>query len=377
MDSGTRTTVIPTPLGSPLRWTPFRAQRLSPQRIGDPQSARAFARPYTDVAQRLRRWEAQGHVLRSPVEAFHLHEYTVAGLTTRGLVGLLDLTHLAGPSEPPGLFPHEDVHPDQVRELAQRMEEMSMNPAPILLVHEGPAELRALIHQLVVADPDTTFTDRQGNQHRLWTIDDDHTVAKIQDLLAPAQIMIADGHHRYGAYLELARRHPHTGFGQGLAMVVDQKDTPLFLGAIHRVLPTVPLRELLDWASDSGARVTACADQDAAVQLLDNQTLAVGESEHWAAVMLPPGTEVSAVEWLSGLLDLHDDPEVEFHHSVESALAAERGTITLLPSPSLARIAHVAASGGVLPEKATSFQPKPPLGVMMRQVPRPTPTTAG
>lgn len=368
MDSGTPSTVIPTPLAPPVALAPFRAQMLASQRIGDPQSARAFARPYRDVARRLARWESQGHVETLPHDALYLHEYTVGGLTARGLVGLIDLTRLAAPGQTPAVFPHEDVHPDQVRELADRMEEMAMNPAPILLVHEGPAALRALIHQIVVGEPDRAFTDRSGNQHRLWAITTPVTIRRVQELMAPAHVMIADGHHRYAGYLALARRHPGTGYDRGLAMIVDQRDTPLFLGAIHRVLPGRTLDEFGGWATDHGATIRLLDDQEAALQHLDPQTVVAGDGPRWLVVSLPTPAPVSPVEWLDQVLTDAEVSEVEFHHSVESALGRPDSLTVLLPTPALERIAEVAAAGNVLPEKATSFQPKPPLGVLMRHV---------
>lgn len=368
MDSGTPSTVIPTPLAPPVALAPFRAKMLASQRIGDPQSARAFARPYRDVARRLARWESQGHVETLAGDALYLHEYTVAGLTARGLVGLVDLTRLGTPDQEPAVFPHEDVHPDQVRELADRMGEMAMNPAPILLVHEGPADLRALVHQLVVGEPDRAFTDRSGNQHRLWTITAPATIRRLQELVAPTHLMIADGHHRYAGYLTLARRHPGTGYDHGLAMLVDQRDTPLFLGAIHRVLPGRTLEEFTSWAHAHGAEVGLLDDQEAALQHLDPQTVVVGDGPRWLIVSLPTTAPLSPVEWLDDVLTDAQVSDVEFHHSVESALGRSDCLSVLLPTPALDRIAEVAAAGGVLPEKATSFQPKPPLGVLMRHV---------
>ena len=46
------------------------------------------------------------------------------------------------------------------------------------------------------------------------------------------------------AYLELQQRHPGTAADRGLAMLVDQDDTPLFLGAIHRTLARTSLEDL-------------------------------------------------------------------------------------------------------------------------------------
>ena len=64
-------------------------------------------------------------------------------------------------------------------------------------------------------------------------------------------------------------------------------------------------------------------------------------------------------------------PRLEHHHTVEEALAATSpaAPAVLLPSPDFDAGARPSSSpGGLLPEKATSFQPKPSLGVIMRPV---------
>src|SRR3954469_13124999 len=87
--------VGPPSVGRPLRLRPFRGWRLTPGRIGDPATARLFARPYRDVAERLGRWRGAGQLHQAPEPAVYVHEYTAAGLTVRGLVGALDISHRA------------------------------------------------------------------------------------------------------------------------------------------------------------------------------------------------------------------------------------------------------------------------------------------
>ena len=55
---------------------------------------------------------------------------------------------------------------------------------------------------------------------------------------------------------------------------------------------------------------------------------------------------------------------------MDEALAGASATspAVLLPSPDFAQVQDLIESGGLLPEKATSFQPKPSLGVIMRPV---------
>ena len=66
---------------------PFSALTLPPFRIGDPGSARAFARPYREVTARLRRWDGGG-VRRDPDPAVYVHQYRHGDRTVRGIVAV-------------------------------------------------------------------------------------------------------------------------------------------------------------------------------------------------------------------------------------------------------------------------------------------------
>jgi hypothetical protein len=62
MESGRPTT--PPYVAGPLQLSPFRAYSLVPRRVGDPASARVFARPYRGVPQRLEAWRKRGLATR-------------------------------------------------------------------------------------------------------------------------------------------------------------------------------------------------------------------------------------------------------------------------------------------------------------------------
>ena len=80
--------------------------------------------------------------------ALYLHEYTSGGLTVRGLVGILDVSRRAETLASARCARTRAIHPEQAGELADRMHQMALNPAPILLVHHGPPQLRSLIAQV-------------------------------------------------------------------------------------------------------------------------------------------------------------------------------------------------------------------------------------
>lgn len=363
--------VAPLHVAKPLRLHPFRGLGLARGRVGSPATGRAFARPYRAVAQRLVEWQELGQVQHDQEPAVYLHEYTVGGITVRGLVGALDLTQVAeGGEAVPAVLPHEGVHPPQVRELAERMEEMDVNPAPILLVHRGPASVRSIITELIDSAPDWRFTDRARQRHRLWRIADPEILGAIDTGLAQAQALIADGHHRYAAYLALRDAHPGTPWGRGLAMLVDQDDTPLFLGAIHRFLEGTTLDDLEQALEKAPWLRGERRDSAAAMASLGPDTLVLTDGKAWLCVEGITATRHTAVEVFHQDVVAHlpNAPAITYHHAVQGtldAVARRRGTAVLLPSADLDCVMATSRER-LLPEKATSFQPKPSLGVLMR-----------
>lgn len=372
------TLVTPPYVAGPLRLEPFPALMLAPDRVGNPTTGRAFARPYKDVSARLSRWQHRGFLTRDVDPALYLHEYTSAGMTVRGLVGALDVSRRAQRPEQRAVLPHEGIHPAQADELADRMDEMQLNPAPILLVHRGTEELRDLLTRIARRTPDHAFTDRGEQQHRIWAIRDVELLDQIHTHLADGRVLIADGHHRYAAYLRLQRRHQNhattteSARDFGLAMLVDQDDTPLFLGPIHRTLIGTSLDDLRHAAQAVGQRFDV-VDHATAVAALSPTCLAATDGSTWATLTLDLAEGQAAVELLHRTVIpelAHGPSGIGYHHSVDDALGKARPEqiAVLMPAPSVDLVLAVAAQDRLLPEKATSFQPKPSLGVLIRSL---------
>lgn len=369
MESGLST--VPPYVAGPLQLSPFRALSLAPRRVGDPASARAFARPYRAVPQRLESWRKRGLAISDDEPAVYLHEYSDSGLTVRGLVGCLDVSHHASSARERRVFPHEGVHPKQVAELANRMETMRINPAPILLVHHGPTATREVSRKVRTRSPEQEYVDHAGQQHRIWAITDPACLEVIDAGLADARLLVADGHHRYAAYVALCGREPSEAHRSGLAMVIDQDETPLFLGAIHRLLHGTRLEDLLTTASAAGAEVRTIEEEEA-VAALAPDTLVLTDGHGWATARLDVPEGSAMVQLVDSVLlaGLARRPaRVAYAHSVAQALGEVRpGSVTaaLLPAVDLDLVVDVVATGALLPEKATSFQPKPSLGSFIR-----------
>lgn len=380
----------------PLTLVPFRGLRFDPEVVGDLSTvisppydvldaetvrtleqanrrnivrlilSRRFERPYLAVRDRLQKWRDKGALRADEAPTLYVYEYTAEQATVRGLIGLVGLR-----TEDEGvILPHEDVMPGPVEDRTVLMRTTETNLEPILLVHEGSDRLAALVDDATRGKALADFVALDGSCHRLWAITDGDCHRAIADELAGGTALIADGHHRYAAYLRLQEQHPGTAWDAGLAMLVDQHDTPLFLGAIHRTLPGVSLAPLAEAARAAGAAVTE-HQRPRALGALDSTHLVLTDGATWYAVAPGDLARQAAVSWLHEqvLGRLADPlPRVEYHHSVDDALAAASATTpaVLLPSPDFEQVRAIVESGGLLPEKATSFQPKPSLGVLMR-----------
>src|SRR5439155_1370974 len=51
--------------------------------------------------------------------------------------------------------------------------------------------------------PELDATTGDGVRHRLWAVTNPITIAKVARVMAPKQVMIADGHHRYETMITL------------------------------------------------------------------------------------------------------------------------------------------------------------------------------
>ena len=154
-------------------------------------------------------------------------------------------------------------------------------------------------------------------------------------------------------------------------MVIDQDDTPMFLGAIHRLVHGVGVHDVLRAVQRAGGLVSTIA-ADEAMRALAPDTLVLSDGAVWATARLtvPPGeTMVSLVDF-SVLRDLEHKPtRIGYAHAVADALdqaRPERVTAVLLPAVAIDVVVDIAKAGRTLPEKATSFQPKPSLGSFIR-----------
>ena len=159
--------------------------------------------PYEDAAAELASWLADGILAPDPAPALYVYEQSAAGhgVLQRGLIGALRLE----PYTARIVQPHEDVAPGPVIGRRQLMEATLANLEPIFLLYQGGNGAATRLVDAIAGgrEPLAEACTADGLRHRLWAITDPDELSAIAADLAPRTALIADGHHRYAAYLQL------------------------------------------------------------------------------------------------------------------------------------------------------------------------------
>jgi uncharacterized protein (DUF1015 family) len=380
----------------------------------------------------LREWLSAGVLIRDRMPALYLYEQSLhepspdelgpgvtgSGWLQRGIVALVGL----GSPESVGILPHEGVMPGLVAGRRELMEATQANLEPIFLIYDGdepgdasPDDDRAghdgyrrptaaeIIERVATERaPLVTITTEDHVAHRLWRLGDHDEQAAIAADLAGRRALIADGHHRYAAYLDLQNEMRASGLGAGpwdygLAFLVDSAAYPPRLGAIHRVLPSMPPERA------AGLAKTAFTVQDLPLGLsLDEaqQRLAAAGREGTAFLLaggpgfhllshpdpvqvadsMPAGASASwrsldasvlqqlLIGRLWGITD--NERNVLIDHdaadAVRTVTEGSEGTAVISNPVSFQAVIQIAAHGERVPRKSTSFGPKPRTGLVLR-----------
>jgi len=397
----------------PFVLAPFRGLRFNPGKVGDPGTvisppydvldaeivrdleaanrrnivrlilSRRFERPYLAVRKRLRSWREKGYLRADDVPALYLYQFTADNVTVRGLIGL---AALRGESERV-ILPHEDVMPGPVDDRTVLMRTTETNLEPILLVHQGTAELHALLEQIANEDPLTEFSALDNSHHRVWAITDTARLDLVSGELASTQALIADGHHRYAAYLNLQKELRDAAAGPdespwdyGLAMLVDQHDYPLTVGPIHRSVAAMTFSDVQELSSERGDEFTTFPDREAAFAALAahsddtaRASFVLADGRAWALLSTPRTHQVDAAVLHENIFEAWQvaEEQVGYHHGLDQALhatARQPGIVIAVNPPSVQQVMAAAARGVRMPRKSTSFSPKPRMGVVMRDL---------
>ncbi|MBA3328383.1 MAG: DUF1015 domain-containing protein [Solirubrobacterales bacterium] len=201
----------------------------------DPQGAD----PYAHAAALLEAWRTEGAVIRDEEPAFWalIQDYTAPDgrrLTRNGFFARVRVEDY-GPGR---IRPHERTHPGPKEDRLRLTRATQANLSPIFSLYSDP-ELRAwrALQPSTGGEPFGEVIDEDGTRHRLWRVTDPGALAAVQEALTDAELLIADGHHRY----ETARVYAEEMGGEGghryvLMCLVALQDEGLTVFPTHRLV---------------------------------------------------------------------------------------------------------------------------------------------
>jgi uncharacterized protein (DUF1015 family) len=373
---------------------------------------------YTLAAADLTRWRDTGVLRRDGRAAYYLSEteYSYANATVRRRDLLAAVA--VEPWSARVALPHEHTMAGPKADRLELMRATHLNASPIwLLSRERLPEVDRAWSAAESQAPTLEFTWR-GEQHRLWAVDDPEIAGAIQSAFAKADpLYIADGHHRYETSLAFRNEEPGlAGAGAVMAAITWAEDPGLLALPTHRLLAGLDPELTLEEAETRWGEVfhveyypvweNAPAEQlDAFMQQLASSGRAgpsfgiygLGQPDLFGILELrgrkPPPNALPPERsdaWksldVSLLHTLLIDPLIEesgrprdevlrFTRDPHEAVAAVRVgqanvAFFLNPTP-VQGVLAVADAGDLMPEKSTYFYPKPPAGLVMRELEAP------
>jgi uncharacterized protein (DUF1015 family) len=368
-------------------------------RIDLPEAEEPGGDPYAAAADLLEQWREDGAVVRDEEPAIWalVQDYVAPDgrpRTRRGLFARVRVEEY-GPGR---IRPHERTHPGPREDRLRLTRATKANLSPIFSLYSDPpgAAWQALQPATEQA-PFGEATDEDGTRQRLWRVADADAIATVQETLADAELLIADGHHRY----ETARVYADEVGGEGehryvLMCLVALEDPGLTVFPTHRLVRETTsqtqealagaLREDFDIAPIEQADLRP-PDGNGPLQLgyidahfkrafrltLKDQALADRALDGAPEPFRRLDTAVLEALVLKGPLGLTDDDidhmrGLGYARSDAEALelvlsGAYDAAFFLRPTP-VAQVREIAATGVNMPPKTTYFFPKIPTGLV-------------
>jgi len=353
---------------------------------------------YESARERFEQWQREGALVRDEQPALwaHSQEYTGPDGQRRTRRGFFCRVRIEGYG-PGRVRPHERTHPGPKEDRLRLTRATRANISPIFSLFSDPQEAAwSALAPFTGEQPWGEVTDGDGTVHRLWRVDDADAIAAVQDATRDAELLIADGHHRYETMQAYAEEVDAAGTAAGaehryiLMCLVALEDPGLTVFPTHRLvnkldeprraaladalqrdfeIAEVPVEQLAPRPADGALQLGYVSSRDERCYRLTLRDQAIadaalsGHSDAYRHL----DTGVLETLLLKGALGLSDDDISHFNglfyaRDVDEALRFVRSgeydaAFVMRPTP-IEQVRDIAAAGENMPPKSTFFFPK-------------------
>jgi uncharacterized protein (DUF1015 family) len=336
---------------------------------------------YTRAARYLKEWIDAGILVREDEPAlfayfqkFHLPD-TGETLVRKGFIGLGAVEDYSAGV----VHRHEQTLSGPKQDRLDLLRHTRAHFGQIFMLYPDPKrEIDSLLDQVSGGEPATAVTDEYGTEHMLWKIAASERIEFIRQRMADKKLLIADGHHRYETALAFRDEHPGLEDAQKVMMTFVNIDSPgLRILPTHRLVRNADPEGFLR-AAQASFRVEEFPSLEAmqkawteprvgkiriglALAGLSSLYLVEAERRDRLDIVF---LHAEILEKMLGIGEeaVRQEKNLGYVRGAGAALEAVRSgecSIAFLLEPvSVADVAGIAFSGGVMPQKSTDFYPK-------------------
>jgi uncharacterized protein (DUF1015 family) len=355
--------------------------------------------PYAHAAELLQTWIREGAVVRDGEASLWPLEQDYTGpdgraRTRRGFLARVRIEDY-GPGR---IRPHERTHPGPKEDRLRLTRATKANLSPIFsLFSDLSGAAWDALAPGTVEPPWGENIDDDGTVNRLWRVTDPASIEAVRRATADAELLIADGHHRYETARvyadEIGDEGPHRYV---LMCLVALEDPGLTVFPTHRLVRglTPDQHETLATAIRRDFEIEELADSadltpqpgdrvrigyiDAHLRrpfvlTLKDAAIAEAALPHYAPPYRLLDTAVLEALILTGALGMTDESidhleGLGYARDHDQALelvetGAYDAAFFMAPTP-IERVREVASAGESMPPKSTYFYPKVPTGLL-------------
>ena len=371
---------------------------------------------YTRSAATLEQWLDKGVLKTDGMPAIYLHQhcfsYNGARYRRRGIIAAVRLEEW----DRKIIRPHENTRGKPKDDRLNLLWALQANTSPVFAMFEDQGQqITSLLAEKEQGQPIINLISSE-EEHRIWAITSPEVISQISTSLSDRPLYIADGHHRYESALNYRKERltcspaasGNEGFNFVMMELVDFADPGLIILPPHRLVRGISkatlselkgrlatlfqIDELPLWTPDIPQQIDDLLAGDRTDQIrivlfglsLGSLLLLKLDDFATASQMIPyfhselykrlDGSIVDHVilEEILGVTSEREETSLAFNHDkmdvVNGVLNHEYQLAFFLSPVKTEVIKAIADVGDRMSRKSTYFYPKPPSGLVFRQL---------
>ena len=357
----------------------------------DPEINLYDAEVYQKAKENLDRFQAEGTLIQDEKPNYYLYELIRKGKSQTGIVGVSSIDDYMN-----GVIKkHELTREDKEQDRIHHVDICDANTGPIFLACRYPEELLVLMENWKNShEPVYDFTSEDEITHRVWIVDEEEKIQKINRLFGEiSSIYIADGHHRAASAVKVGQKrrkeHPdYTGkeeFNFFLSVVFPYDQLTIL--PYHRIVKDLKGMEPKAFIGSMKFNFELMAMPGFPCKPVEKHCFGLYVDGEWFHLKAYPDIyakkdsvgqlDVSILQDkvlgpVLGIEDPRTDERICFmggNHRLKDLAAVETGGAAFAMYPtSMEELMNIADEGKLMPPKSTWFEPKLRSGLFIHKL---------